>query len=188
MHIIETPRLRLRPFQPDDLDAYHRQIYSDPDVTRYLPGGKPRSRIATADVIAYFILLEQQDGYSFAAALDRSTGELIGHCGLHRFNNGDVEIGYSFAVSRWGQGLATEAGRAVLRYGFETLRLDRIIALAMPPNLASQRVMQKLGMRHEGTTRTYYDTELVLYTLARADFVPDETYYNLQVDDDTSND
>lgn len=179
MHTIETARLKIRPFTFDDLDAYHRQVYSDPDVTRYLPGGKPRSREATRDVIAYFIDHDQQCGFSIAAVLDRSTGELIGHCGLHRFSSGDVEIGYSFAKACWGQGIATEAGHATLRYGFETLALDEMIALAFPPNLASQRVMQNLGMTHEGTTSDYYNSELVIYRLASQDFTPGDAYYKV---------
>lgn len=179
MHTIETTRLIIRPFTFDDLDAYHRQIYSDPDVTRYLPGGKPRSREATRDVIAYFIDHDTQYGFSIAAVLDKASGELIGHCGLHQFSNGDVEIGYSFAKACWGQGFATEAGHATLRYGFETLGLHEIIALAFPANLASQRVMQKLGMTHEGTTSDYYNSELVIYRLARADFDAGEAYYRV---------
>jgi ribosomal-protein-alanine N-acetyltransferase len=179
MHTLETARLLIRPFTLDDLDAYHRQVYSDPDVTRYLPGGRPRSREATRDVIDYFIAHDQQYGFTIAAALDRQTGELIGHCGLHQFGSGDVEIGYSFAKARWGQGLATESGRAMLRYGFETLALHEIIALAFPANLASQRVMQKLGMTHEGTTTAYYNSELVIYRLASVDFVPDAGHYQV---------
>jgi ribosomal-protein-alanine N-acetyltransferase len=180
MHTIETARLIIRPFVPDDLDAYHRQVYSDPDVTRYLPGGKPRAREATRDVMDYFIEHDQQYNFTIAAALDRDSGALIGHCGLHQFNNGDVEIGYSFARACWGQGYATEAGRAMLHYGFETLKLAEIIALAFPANHASQRVMQKLGMIHEGTTMDYYNSELVIYRLAGVDFVPDAGHYQVK--------
>jgi RimJ/RimL family protein N-acetyltransferase len=179
MHTIETARLKIRPFTFDDLDAYHQQVYSDPDVTRYLPGGKPRSREATRDVIAYFIDHDDEHGFTIAAVLDKSTIELIGHCGLHRFSNGDVEIGYSFAKTRWGQGYATEAAHATLRYGFETLRLPEIIALAFPANIASQRVMQKLGMTHEGATTSYYNSELVIYRMASAAFLPGDAYYQV---------
>ncbi|MBZ0301146.1 MAG: GNAT family N-acetyltransferase [Anaerolineae bacterium] len=179
MHTIETARLIIRPFVDDDLDAYHQQVYSDPEVTRYLPGGRPRSRQETADILNYFMDHERLCDFSIAAVLDKSTGELIGHCGLHQFDSGDVEIGYSFARARWGQGYAPEAGRAILRYGFESLNLNAIIALAMPPNLASQRVMQKIGMHQEGITTLYYQTELVLYRLARADFQPDSRLYRV---------
>jgi ribosomal-protein-alanine N-acetyltransferase len=182
MHTIETARLLIRPFTFDDLDSYHRQVYSDPDVTRYLPGGRPRTRAETEDVIDYFIEHDQQHGFTIGAVLDKGAGGLIGHCGLHRFASGEVEIGYSFAKACWGQGYATEAGRATLRYSFETLHLERILALAMPPNLASQRVMQKLGMTYEGTTIAYYGTELVLYTLNCADFVPNDSLF-MVIDD-----
>ncbi len=179
MHTIETARLKIRPFTANDLDRYHQQVYSDPDVTRYLPGGRPRSRPETADVITYFMEHEKLNGFSISAVLDKTTDLLFGHCGLHQFKNGDVEIGYSFAKARWGQGYATEAARAMLRYGFETLGFDEIIALAMPPNLASQRVMQKLGMTHEGITNLYYNVDLVLYRLKLADFLPDDSFYQV---------
>ncbi len=180
MHTIETTRLKIRPFSLDDIDDYHQRVYSDAEVTRYLPGGRTRTRAETQDVVAYFMDHERQNGFSIAAVLNKAESSLIGHCGLHRFPNGDVEIGYSFARDCWGQGYATEAGRAMLRYGFETLGLKEIIALAMPPNLASQRVMQKLAMTHEGLTSDYYGFELVIYRLKREDFAPDAGLYVLE--------
>jgi ribosomal-protein-alanine N-acetyltransferase len=179
MRTIETARFLIRSLIPDDLDAYHQQIYSDPEVMLYLPGGRPRTREETTAVLDYFVSQERQHGFAFGAVLDKISGELIGHCGLNRLSDGAVEVGYAFARSRWGQGCAPEAARACLRYGFETLLLDEIIALAMPPNLASQRVMQKIGMTPMGTTQIYYQTELVLYRLRRADFVPADTFYRV---------
>jgi len=185
MAIIKTARLTIRPFQLADLDAYHQQIYSDPDVTRYLPGGRPRPRHETEDVIALFINHRRREGFSIDAVIETVTGQLIGHCGLHRLKEDrNVEIGYSFGKLYWGQGYATEAAYAMLRYGFETLELHRIIALAMLPNTASQRVMQKLGMQPQGVTDVYYNADLVLYTLDRLAFVFSESDY--QVIDDSN--
>jgi ribosomal-protein-alanine N-acetyltransferase len=185
MVTIKTARLTIRPFELTDLDAYHTQIYSDADVTRYLPGGRPRPREETEDVIAFFIKDREREGFSIDAVIDNASGQLIGHCGLHRLpEDRSVEVGYSFGKAHWGQGYATEAAYAALRYGFETLELRRIIALAMPPNVASQRVMQKLAMQYQGITDVYYHTELVFYTLERLAFVIDESDY--QVIDDSN--
>ncbi len=185
MTIIKTARLTIRPFKYADGDAYHQQIYSDPAVTRYLPGGQPRPRTDTDDIIAFFIQHRQREGFSIDAVIENVTGQLIGHCGLHRLTEDrSVEIGYSFGKAHWGQGFATEAAYAALRYGFETHDLRRIIALAMPPNDASQRVMRKLGMQYQGITDVYYNAELVLYTLERLAFVINESNYQVIHDSD----
>jgi ribosomal-protein-alanine N-acetyltransferase len=188
MATIKTARLTIRPFEMDDLDVYHGQIYSDADVTRYLPGGRPRLREETEDVIAFFIHDRQREGFSINAVIENASGQLIGHCGLHRLKEDrSVEVGYSFGKAHWGKGYATEAAYAALRYGFETLELRRIIALAMPPNIASQRVMQKLGMQYQGVTDVYYHAELALYTLERLAFMIDESDYQVIDDSDHSN-
>ena len=184
MTIIKTARLTIRPFQWADGDAYHEQIYSDPDVTRYLPGGRPRPRAETDDIIAFFIQHRQREGYSIDAVIETASDKLIGHCGLHKLKEDrSVEVGYSFGKAHWGKGYATEAAYACLRYGFETLELRRIIALAMPANSASQKVMQKLSMQYQGITDVYYNSDLILYTLERLAFVINESDY--QVIDDT---
>jgi RimJ/RimL family protein N-acetyltransferase len=69
MVTIKTARLTIRPFELADLDAYHTQIYSDADVTRYLPGGRPRPREETEDVIAFFIKDREREGFSIDAVI-----------------------------------------------------------------------------------------------------------------------
>ena len=171
MAMIETERLILRPFVPSDLTEYHRHIYSDHDVTRYLPGGKPRPREATQKVLEYAIRHGEEYGYTLWAVIDKENMAFLGHCGLMTLQNGvEVEVAYALGKAFWGQGYAPEAARASLRYGFEQFGLEQILALAVPDNQASQRVMQKIGMHYQGITNDYYDTPLVLYTLAREDF------------------
>ena len=178
MATIETARLRLRPFAMNDLDALHQQIYSEAEVMRYLPGGQPRPRDETEVVLSEFIAHEVRHGYTIDAVIDKRSGQFMGMCGLFVLKeDGAVEIAYALGQSFWGQGYTTEAAVAVLRYGFETIGLQRIIALAVPENIASQRVMQKIGMQHQGTTHRYYNTDLVLYTLASESFVPDDSLY-----------
>jgi RimJ/RimL family protein N-acetyltransferase len=185
MPTLETARLILRPFTPADLDDYHAQIYSDPDVTRYLPGGQPRPKDRTQVVLEFAIEHGQQHGFTLWAVIDKASQEFIGHCGLiYMKNEVDVEVAYAFGKAHWGKGYAPEAAHAALRYGFETVGLDQIIAVAVPENTASQRVMQKIGMTSQGITDRYYDTRLALYTLDRADFNPGDSPYHL-FDDQT---
>jgi RimJ/RimL family protein N-acetyltransferase len=181
MHEIETERLRLRGFQPGDLEAYQATIYGDADVMRYLPGGQPRPVERTRDVLNFFIEHEQQQGFTVWAVVDKATDGFLGHCGLiYLDNEREVEIAYAFGKAYWGQGFAPEAARACLRYGFEAAGLPHILALAYPANLASQRVMQKIGMQYQGTTDRYYNTELVLYYLSHDAWQPDGSVYGVR--------
>ena len=89
---------------------------------------------------------------------------------------GTPEVVYHLAKAQWGKGLATELGRAALRFGFEDRGFDRIVAIAKPPNSASIHVMEKLGMQFEMTT-TYYDIDVVQYGLSRDQFKPGYSLY-----------
>ena len=93
----------------------------------------------------------EEDGFGTWAAARRDTPGLIGFVGLGTVRwlpevMPAVELGYRFHPRHWGLGLATEGGRAALRFGFEALGLERIIGIFEPPNVASGRVMERLGM------------------------------------------
>lgn len=168
METLETERLRLRPFTLDDVDAYYEGISRDAEVMRYLPGGKPRQRSDSSWVISYFIRHADLHGFGVWAVEDKQSAALIGHAGLEYIPNADeVEIAYTLAKAYWGRGLATEAARASLRYGFEALDLAEIYGLAFPANEASQKVMRKLGMTYQGVTDRYYGSELACYHITR---------------------
>jgi RimJ/RimL family protein N-acetyltransferase len=180
---LETARLILRDFKPEDLNDYHQQIYRDPDVTRFLPGGKPRPIDDTKAILDFSIEHGEKHGFTLLAVLDKADQQFMGHCGLvYLHGSPDVELAYAFGKAFWGKGIASEAARACLRYGFESAGLDHILALAETDNLASQRVMQKIGMQHQGTTDRYYNHLLVLYLLRRADWQADESFYLLKAD------
>jgi RimJ/RimL family protein N-acetyltransferase len=177
---IETERLILRDFKSDDLQDYHQQIYSDADVTRYLPGGEPRPIERTRYVLEYSVEHGQKHGFTFWAVVNKATHAFMGHCGLVYLEEApDVELAYAFGKAFWGQGIASEAAQACLRFGFETAGLEQILALAEPENIASQRVMQKIGMQHQGTTERFYNHTLVLYQLNRADWTAGDQFYQL---------
>jgi RimJ/RimL family protein N-acetyltransferase len=178
---IETERLRIRMFTPDDLDDLC-SIYGDPDVMRYI-SGHALSRKEAEDWMRAW--REQWDklGYGMWGLELKDSGELIGHCGLQFIQNtSDTEIAYGLAKRWWGNGLAPEAARAVLKYGFEELSLDRIYALSEPPNIASQSVMRKIGMRFEKVAYykdSYYEGDVVYYVLSRDEYKPDGRTYLL---------
>ncbi len=178
--MIETERLHLRLFRPTDLDDHHRLVYGDAEVMRYIADGRPRSRDETRSLILSFMDYRQSRPYTIWAVERRADGAFIGHCGLIHIRKGtEVEIAYAFGKSYWGQGYATEAAYAAMRYGFEQANLPQLIALAYPQNIASQRVMQKLGMTCAGESDHYHGLRLVLYTRDRASFTPNNSYYAL---------
>jgi ribosomal-protein-alanine N-acetyltransferase len=174
MPTIETPRLILRPFTLDDA-ANHARIYAKPEVTRYLSRGpflgEEAARRSRAS-LNLFIDHWKEHGFGVWAVIDRATGALIGQCGLKYLpDSPEVEILYALDTPYWGQGVATEAAAAALRHGFESTRLERIVAVAMPEHRRSHRVMEKLGMTYEGMVEVYGGIRAVLYAISRAAFL-----------------
>lgn len=102
--------------------------------------------------------MERERGFAVWAVDAKDTGGFIGQCGLYPIEGTgpEIEIAYHYTKASWGRGYATEAAIAVLGYAFGPLRLDRVIALVMEQNLGSRRVVEKAGMRFEGTA-TYYN-------------------------------
>ncbi len=168
---IDTGRLLLRPFTPEDADDYHRQVFSDPEVMQYLPGGKPQPKEKTQGWVNYIIEHWERHNFGPWALVYKEDQALIGECGLNVIpNTTDVEVLYDLGKAYWGRGLATEASLASLWYGFEKLGLGEIIAIAFPENAASLRVLDKIGMQPQGLTDKYYNLTLMCYTLRREDF------------------
>lgn len=177
MHIVDTERLILRPFTPGDLDAL-AAINSDPHVMRYIGDGKPAPREHTAERLTFILEHGRRHGFSVWAVCSKQTPSLIGFCGLHHLDGTiEVEVGYRLAREHWGKGFATEAARASLRYGFEDLELDRIVAVVQGENIASQRVLEKLGLKYEKDAR-YYNTDVKYYGIAREAYEPDGSFYS----------
>ncbi|MEL6793860.1 MAG: GNAT family N-acetyltransferase [Pseudomonadota bacterium] len=163
MTVVTTERLTLRPFAPEDEPAY-AAIRARPEVARYLAGGEAGAAQATETarrlIPAFVTLWTDPDGPGYGpwAVEERATGRLLGHLGLRRLDDlgGETELLYAFDPPAQGRGFATEGARAALAYGFETLRLSRIIALALPENAASLRVMERIGMtRAPGLTEAF---------------------------------
>ncbi len=166
MLILETPRLRLRTLVPEDVDALAR-VLSDPETMRYYPA--PLDHYGVAEWIARNCRRYEKDGHGLWAMVLKSTGELIGDCGLTVQavdGRDEVEIGYHTRRDYWGQGLATEAARACREYGFKTLSVDRLISLIRPENLPSRRVAEKNGM-HVPKQVMWRDLPHLVYAIDR---------------------
>lgn len=160
---IETVRLKLRHFTPEDFDDLFR-LYTDPEVMRYL---SPRTREQTQASLCKHIQHWQEQNFGMWAVIDKQTSKMIGRCGLGFLENTpEVELGYVFDKSYWNMGLATEASKATLKYGFEEVKLERIVAIAKPENIASVRVIQKVGMKYEKNAH-HYGVDVVYYAVSR---------------------
>jgi RimJ/RimL family protein N-acetyltransferase len=176
---IETARLYLRMLTMDDLDALC-PIFSDPAVVKYVGDGKPISREKTQTALESILRHWQRHGFGRWAFVHKDEGRLIGFGGL-RLLIDTPEVVYHLAKSHWGMGLATESAHASLRYGFEELRFEKIVAVAKPQNHASVRVMQKVGMKFETFTR-YYEMDVTQYSLSREEYSPSSAPYRLRND------
>lgn len=176
---VETSRLRLRMFRPEDLDAMC-EITRDPEVMRYIGHGHPLTREETRQNLARIVAAFRRRGFGRWALELKETGELAGYCGL---SLGDDEVGvelaYMLARGAWGRGLALEAGRACLRYGFERLGLSSIAGLTFHDNRRSRRVLERLGMSFVRAAH-FYGFDCVHYAVARADWRDDGSLHRVK--------
>jgi len=192
---LETGRLVLRRFTEADVDNLF-DLDSDPEVMRFLNGGKPTPR----DVIENEILprfphsYERFAGYGYWPAIEKSTGAFLGWFGFvppEGSSPDNVGLGYRLRKSAWGKGYATEGSRALIRKGFTELGVQRVFATTYQDNLASRRVMEKAGLTLVRTYRitpeellaegTFYNTSQELwdgddveYALEKADWEQQE--------------
>ena len=175
---LETPRLRLRRWRPEDLEPF-AALTADPQVAKYFP-----STLSREESVAMFRQIEehfQNNGYGPWAVELPGQMPFVGFIGLavvpfEASFTPCVEILWRLSPPWWGKGLATEGARAALAYGFERLGLAEIVAFTVPDNVRSRRVMEKLGMRH---TEDFEHPRIepghplrrhVLYRLSRAEW------------------
>ena len=173
---VETERLRHRMLRPEDL-ADLLSIVGDSEVMTYIgvEGGVPLSSEEANDALTKMIAFWEQRGFGRWAVVNKSTNHMVGLCGL-RLMEDTPELFYVFAKDVWGLGLATESAKACLRYGFEELGFDRIVAACRHANAASIRVMKKIGMRYEKDIK-YQGVDAVCYAITRDNFVVDDSKY-----------
>lgn len=145
---ISTERLQIRPFQADDWTAVYAYL-SNPQVTAWLPEGQ----LDQAQTQVFVTENQGEETKAYAVTL-RGADVLVGHLVYHLwFAPRTYELGWVFHPDYQGRGYATEAARALLQHSFATLQAHRVIATCQPQNIASWRVMEKLGLRREGHFR-----------------------------------
>ena len=163
MYLLDTNRLIFRPLALDDLDELHT-LYGNPNVTRYVYEDAMTYE-ATRDELEWMIdVYTSQPGFGLWGTVLRQTNEFIGRCGLLQWTieeRLEVELTYMLAEKYWGRGLGTEAAQAFMKYGFEELKLPRLICCIDTENLASIKVAETLGMTFEKEVDTGEGPELL---------------------------
>ena len=152
--VLETERLRLRWFTPDDAEAMWI-LYSDPVVSRYLSRPAFTERMQAEKMVANAMAgYADGSGVNFATEV-RATGEVIGSAMLFRFHDESrrAEIGYALANAHWGRGYMHEALVALIDYAFGPLGLNRLEADIDPRNASSAKSLERLGFAAEGVLR-----------------------------------
>lgn len=169
MKVLETRRLLLREIDEGDFDELYR-MNRDPEIMKYVGDGSVRNRDQMVKELEMLIThYTRKPGLGIWATIQKESGRMVGASGLVYYDNTpEIEIGYRMLKEHWNKGYATEASLGLLAYGFQTLRLDKIVSSAHVDNHASRRVMEKIGM-------TYID-DRVQYTCLQA-------YYEIQLAD-----
>lgn len=171
-----SPRLTLRRFTMDDVEAMYQNWASDDAVTQYLFWEThPDTEVTRAVLSTWVEQYEQAGYYNWAIALE---GRVIGNIAVVRCSERDewAEIGYVIGRAHWGQGIMTEALAAVLRFLFESVGLHRVMLRHDVENIGSGRVMVKNGLQYEGTLRGHHRrrdgtwADLAVYGILRAEW------------------
>jgi len=152
---LRTERLELRQWRDEDLEPF-AALNADPETMRYFPA--PRSREQSDALARHARHQIEEEGWGLWAVEVVGGASFIGFVGLARPSFEEhftpaVEVGWRLGRQHWGNGYATEAGRAVVGHAFEDLGLNRVYAFCFSRNMASRRVLEKIGMTHEGTRR-----------------------------------
>lgn len=163
---LETERLVIRPFDPKrDAEPLH-ELWGDAKAMQFVPSG-PRASVDQTRELLESLSGRAPEGLGFWALAERGDGRLVGGVGLFplAWKGPEVELAYHVVPSAWGRGFATEAAEALLAVAWKA-GLDHVVAVAMPGNIASRRVMEKLGMSLEAPAR-YRDLDVVRYSISR---------------------
>jgi len=166
MTAVETARLLLRPLTLDDIPAY-AAVRDEASVRAWLRSPDEPAAALAERTIRLFMEEWATRGYGPWAVIDRADGSLVGHHGLRFMPDfGETEVLYALAERVRGRGYAVEAGQAAIAYGFGTVGLDRIMAIALHDNAASRAVMERLGLTYRRDA-TYKTHAVVYYALDR---------------------
>jgi ribosomal-protein-alanine N-acetyltransferase len=175
MAALETERLVGEPASEEHRDIAV-ELFGDPEVAKWIwPEGRvggaagPRTADQAEEILRRFVANGNEQGFGWWYLRERASGTFVGEVGLQRTEvegASVVEIGWTLLPAHWGRGYATEAAKAALAYAFGPAQLDEVVSFTMPHNLASRRVMEKIGMTYD---RDFKRAGLphVLYRLGR---------------------
>lgn len=152
---LETDRLILRPFSMEDVHPWFI-MHQDPEITRYTGDGGVISEKEMEQRIRENVLGDyEKHGFGRWAVIHKEDNKLIGFTGLKYIPELDVvDLGYRFSQEYWGKGIATEASKVALHFGFETLALKQIVGYILPANIGSENVLKKL---HFSFVKAFYE-------------------------------
>jgi [ribosomal protein S5]-alanine N-acetyltransferase len=169
--MFQTDRLIIRPAKLEDAPLLF-DLNSDPEVVRYTGDGSFKTMMEAQEIIRDRMIAQFEKYKMSRFMVFLKDGTYLGWCGLKYFpETNEVDLGYRFYKKSWGKGYATESSKEMLRYGFETLNLKRIIAKAMPANVNSIKVMQKLGMTFRGYVHDPTDPHpFVLFDMTQEEY------------------
>jgi ribosomal-protein-alanine N-acetyltransferase len=167
---IETDRMMLRQATTGHLNDWAARIFADPEVMRYLPKRDMTPYARAERALNNYNRLWEERHLGGWVLTEKSTSQLIGHCHVTYLDETDeYELGYSLSKECWGKGFATEAARAATLFSFESRGLQRLMALTLPENTPSRRVLERVGFIYEKDAH-YYDLDVVYYALPRERF------------------
>lgn len=147
--ILEIGSFTMRPIESSDLDAL-AEIWADPEVTRFLPSRGVAIPREKAEKALFTFVEHWQRGYGIWAIVENTSSQMIGYCGLRYLDElSEVEVLYGLRKAYWDRGIATQAASSAVSYGFDIAKLHRIIAMVLPENLASKKVIEKAGLQYE---------------------------------------
>lgn len=151
MVTLETERLTLRPWTRDDIDV-HAELFANDEIMRFSHNRKGLTRDQSVRQLERIVQHFESNGFGYWAVIPKDVGRIVGYAGLQVpwwFKDllPAIEFGCRYHPDYWKRGYATEAGQAALTHGFEVLALDEIIAIYEPANVASGRLIERLGMR-----------------------------------------
>ena len=171
VNVLETERLSLRRLTPDDA-PFMLELVTDPSWIEFIGDrGLKTVEDARAYIVDRYVAGYERHGFGFYRVALRDSDEPLGICGLIRRETlDDVDLGFAFLPRHVGRGYATEAAAASLEHGWRDLGLRRVVAITLPANLRSIRVLEKVGLRFERMIRMAGDEEeLALYAVERAE-------------------
>lgn len=167
-YLLESERLILRWFIPEDFEL-SRHLDIDEEVKKFIGPALEEDKIKTRFEKA-IILGKVQHKLGKWMAVEKETGKAIGWFVLTFTEDTSlIEIGYRFKKEFWGKGYATEMSKVLLKHGFETCNLEKIIGVTSSENIASQKVLLKIGLRYEGIKR-FYNQDCMYYELTQTEF------------------